>query len=189
EQNKDVFMREFHENHSDSFFDKPFKAVNYLFNEELYSRIKQAALEKRIDIRQAGLTDSEFIKGLGAQLEKSGLLLSVLDISNAWENMYIPRKSFREAILQYAKLGGSDSLLLMTGVSFASQFRDSILEMYSWGYFALSFPVAERIHRSCWATRLYRFSLLLTKSGINGLPWFFHKSPIGGSRCSQSVAQ
>lgn len=186
-QRSNVYMRQFHQDFSQNKLNAPFRKANYLFNQKMFVRLQEAARNGRIEVTQASIASIQFIRQLKDSLTKLGLKVAVLDVSNGWWKRYISRKQFRRMVLSFSEASHKESLLVMTDTGFRTGFRDSILETYSWNYFALTFGAAEQIHAKCWATKIFRFVSTFWKIGVNGVPTAITPKSMRGSQCQQSV--
>lgn len=72
---------------ADRFSLRPYEGANYLYNENLFQRLRQLALENKIQIRQVNLKNRNAIKNLVLSIDE-GQNISLFDMSNAWWDKY-----------------------------------------------------------------------------------------------------
>ena len=94
-----------------------FKGSSYLKSPELFARAQSLARGNRIQVAQGNLTDFPRLKGLAQDLASRGLKISILDLSNAWEEKYVGPRGVNEILNSLKTALKPESVVLGTSVS------------------------------------------------------------------------
>lgn len=90
-----------------------YKTGNYLFDDTLYARLHDLALNNRLITMKIDLTDKAQLEKFASILKKEKTTISVLDLNNLYRKEYIGDKNYK-MILEYLLPFGKDhSLLIM----------------------------------------------------------------------------
>jgi hypothetical protein len=90
-----------------------YKSGNYLFHDNLYQRLHNLAVSKKIIILELDLTNIIHLDTLIKKVTKLKTNLSVLDLNNLYNHDYIGEKKFRFALNRLLKLGNKNSILIL----------------------------------------------------------------------------
>lgn len=95
-----------------------FEGVNYILDLELFQVVQSLAHQGRYHGGLLDLTDSTQVQGLVQELEQEGALVSVLDLSNAWENTpanaYLGARAMAGLLEPFSQVVSEESLLMLT---------------------------------------------------------------------------
>lgn len=94
-----------------------FKDANYLYDDQLFAKLQEMALSNRIQSVQINYKDVDAVAQLMTAIRNEGLILSVLDLSNAWEPGYIGFEKMVDVIRLSAESAANKSVLLLTETS------------------------------------------------------------------------
>ena len=89
-----------------------YKHGNYLFNDKLYAKINQLALNNKIRLKKINLEKKEEVEILKAELTKNQLKISILDLNNLYFSGYIGEKNYLELVKSLLPYGESDAILI-----------------------------------------------------------------------------
>lgn len=93
---------------------RKFGNLNYLYNDNAFSRIKKLADQNKITTIVLDFNDEKAVSSLVASLEKRGVELSVLDLSNAWWKRYTNATKTASLLRQFQKIAKPNSLLAIS---------------------------------------------------------------------------
>jgi len=91
-----------------------FSGVNYLYNEEAFTKLSRMAKEGRILSGLVDISDPQELSNIVAQLKSQNIRLSVFDISNAWWWRWMGYKGTTNALKAISEIATDDSLLVTT---------------------------------------------------------------------------
>ena len=94
-----------------SFVD--YQTGSYVFDELLYARLHQLAMNDRIAALHLDLSKSKQVRRLVKKLSKLGQPLAVLDLDNLYYSGYAGPDRYRELIREFAPLAVNPSILLV----------------------------------------------------------------------------
>lgn len=90
-----------------------FKTGNYLFDDKLYERLHNLALNNRFITMKIDLTDKAQLEKFVGILEKDKANISVLDLDNLYREEYIGDKNYKMILEKLLPFGQDNSLLIM----------------------------------------------------------------------------
>jgi hypothetical protein len=91
-----------------------FKKANYLYSDRLFSKIQRLAKNDRVQAEHFDFSSEDSVRSLVVGIKKSGLPLSVVDMSNAVDNMYIKKSQVQFIIEEFNKVAEPKSIFLST---------------------------------------------------------------------------
>jgi hypothetical protein len=94
--------------------DEPYAFANYLYEDKLFYKLQEMARNGRIRSLQVDYNHVGQVDRLMQSLQRSGIPLSVLDLSNAWDPAYIKRENLKKVLLSASTISQSKSLFLIT---------------------------------------------------------------------------
>jgi len=106
----------------------PFKNANYLYDNRLFEKVQNLAVENKIHSFVADLTDLQSTGKFLTEMNSAGEKISVFDISNAWYEQYLGRKKISELI----RLMNHDQVLLPKSVILTTDHHNNT-QMYTDG--------------------------------------------------------
>lgn len=91
-----------------------FEEVNYLRDEALFAKVKALADGGRIRPLVADLGDAKTVGALARALDRSGVPLGILDLSNVWNSVYLKARAVITLVESFAAVASRESVLLIT---------------------------------------------------------------------------
>jgi hypothetical protein len=116
-----------------------FAGINYLYSEPLFAKARLMAREDRIQSILLNLGDFEAVSRALAGVRQAGLCISVLDLSNAWQAVYLGTEKLRTIIDQFSGYMRTSSLLLLTNQIDVQDSQGAIQFENEFGYIGASF--------------------------------------------------
>jgi hypothetical protein len=114
-----------------------FKSSNYIWRDDLFSRVHQLAREGKLQALQLDFSNENEVEKVVEALSKSKApKLSILDLSNAWWSQYIGKDQTARALELFKPVSQSKSLLLLTQIA---QSQRLVTYMNDWHYFGFTF--------------------------------------------------
>lgn len=121
----------------------PFGEISYLYSDSMFERLHKMAQEGRIQSTVVQLSDRAAVSRIVRAIKDTGLRVSALDLSNAWDRIYIPRTEFSALLEEFAQVTSRTALLILTKPHFASDGSfgriSSGKKVESMNYFAYTF--------------------------------------------------
>lgn len=90
-----------------------YKSGNYLFDDTLYNRLHNLALQNKIIIMKADLTNLEDLETISKKIKGLNSILAVLDLDNLYATAYMGEEKFRTALSKLTLLGIKNSMLIL----------------------------------------------------------------------------
>ncbi len=145
----------FNQNYEYRFRSKPFRTINYLFNDEAFARIKQAVDEGRVFIKPTDLSNKNSLESLRDFLVRNALKISVLDISNIANfnegfNAYMKIEKALQMLKVLKSVAHRLGFILHSYTSNSMILKDIFrpLPSISWKYYAWSFDFSIWVYES-----------------------------------------
>jgi hypothetical protein len=110
----------FNEFHSDVNYQtgsesgRPFGGANYLFSDIQFNHIRKLATDGKISIAHFDFGNEQAMKKLFTVMAENNLKISVLDISNAYEEGYLGYQGLSSLLMNAEHVTHSESVLLLT---------------------------------------------------------------------------
>lgn len=95
--------------------DFAFRGANYMYYEPLFWRLKEMAMAGKIQAIQGDLKNLDSLRMIGRAIQRAGLALSVLDLSNVWQFKYIGLFRTFDVFDQFRDAAKEGSFALLTG--------------------------------------------------------------------------
>ncbi|MCC6278876.1 MAG: hypothetical protein IT289_13265 [Oligoflexia bacterium] len=134
--------------------DMDFYGANYLFDDALYSKISRMAKIGRIRIAYGDISSADFAQKV-AVFRESGIQVSVLDISNAWQPSYLDKAGTRSIVSNLLETGIQKGILIITNqnrwVRKGPRLRDMNHAPLDWSYYGFEFT---EVLKKGWEARL-----------------------------------
>ena len=90
-----------------------YKSGNYLFSDELYDRLHNLAVNKKISIIDADLTKKEGINSVIQRVKTLKTPIAIIDFDNLYLYEYMGEQKFQEALYSLLDYGKNDSILIL----------------------------------------------------------------------------
>lgn len=95
-----------------------FANANYLYHDGLHARLYKLASEDKITTVELNLADPAASAKLVDEMNAAGIGISVVDISNAWWRVFIPREKLVASLEKFNAIAAPSARLVLTGYSF-----------------------------------------------------------------------
>lgn len=116
-----------------------FKGSSFLRDEKLFAKAQLMARGNRIQVLQGNLTDSSLLRAVANEMKDRGLRISVLDMSNAWEEKYIGPIGIQEVVKALSPAMYAKSIIMGTSVS-----ECIVSHLCFWNFRAYTFELLTR---------------------------------------------
>lgn len=90
-----------------------FKSGNYLFDDRLYQRLHNLALQNKITAIEADITKAEGLESITSTISKIGKKLAILDLDNLYLYDYIGEEKYRNILFKLLDFGQNNSILIV----------------------------------------------------------------------------
>lgn len=117
-----------------------FVGSSYLKSEVQFHKLRDMARRNQIWVGLGNLLDSAFLQQIQQRLSESGLRISVLDLSNAWDYHYTGANGVNQIIAKLGSVMTDKSILLATNVR-----RMISSSMYEWTYHGFRYAALKRV--------------------------------------------
>jgi hypothetical protein len=118
-----------------------FQNANYLYYDDLFQHLHKMARAGKMEARLLNLGNEAEIAKVADAIEKAGLKVGVLDISNAWEPAYLGKKRMATLLDTFKKVLRPDSLLMISKEVGGMRGRRFALQtdvMLPWNYYGFT---------------------------------------------------
>jgi hypothetical protein len=116
-----------------------FKGSSFLRDEKLFAKVQVFAKANRIQVLQGNLTDGDRLRQVANQLKERGIQISVVDMSNAWEEKYIGPRGIQDVVKSLSPALSAKSIIMGTSVS-----QCIVSHLCFWDFRAYTFELLSR---------------------------------------------
>jgi hypothetical protein len=116
-----------------------FKGSSFLRDEKLFAKAQAMAKANRIQVLQGNLTDYPRLLTVANELKSRGIQISVLDMSNAWEEKYIGPVGIQDVVKSLSPALFAKSIIMGTSVS-----ECIVSHLCFWNFRAYTFELLSR---------------------------------------------
>ncbi len=149
-----------------------FEGTNYLLEDFAFKNVQLMAKSGKIEIIPLDLNNAVELSNAINLLKSRDVTVSVLDISNAWWNMYLNRDAMLRTLDEFKKISLAESRLVLTsraGADYPTHWDKS----GHWLWYVLKFgdPLLQKSSAQFIDHYLSRRSRFVNATAINGKPF------------------